>query len=112
MTLQGPFLSKDWMCATENYDICDWVMIGVPYDGTCSNKPGTRFAPQAMRTASWGLEEYSPIADKDFNDVKFFDAGDLDFPIGNREESLNLIEENVKQILKTLQDYKEKDKEL
>ncbi len=97
--IKGPFLSKNWMCATEDYDQCDWVMVGLPYDGTCSNKPGTRFAPQAMRTASWGLEEYSPVVDKDFNDVKFFDAGDLDFPIGNREKSLDLIEENIKQVL-------------
>ena len=97
--LLGPFLSKDWMCATENYDECDWVMIGLPYDGTCSNKPGTRFAPQAMRTASWGLEEYSPVADRDFNDVKFFDAGDLEFSLGNRDGSLKMIEDNIRAIL-------------
>ena len=98
--LLGPFLSKDWMCAAENYDDSEWVMIGLPYDGTCSNKPGTRFAPQAMRTASWGLEEYSPVVDKDFNDVKFFDAGDLEFPLGNRDLSLKMIEDNVRAILK------------
>ena len=46
--LSGPFLSKDWMCATEDYETSDWVMIGLPYDGTCSNKPGTRFASQAV----------------------------------------------------------------
>ena len=97
--LLGPFLSKDWMCAAENYDDSEWVMIGLPYDGTCSNKPGTRFAPQAMRTASWGLEEYSPVVDKDFNDVKFFDAGDLEFPLGNRDVSLKMIEDNVRAIL-------------
>ena len=97
--LSGPFLSKDWMCATENYDESDWVMIGLPYDGTCSNKPGTRFASQAMRTASWGLEEYSPVADKDFNDIKFFDAGDLEFSLGNREKSLDMIENNIREIL-------------
>ena len=97
--LSGPFLSKDWMCATEDYETSDWVMLGLPYDGTCSNKPGTRFASQAMRTASWGLEEYSPIVDKDFNDTKFFDAGDLEFPLGNREKSLDMIENNVREIL-------------
>jgi len=97
--ISGPFLSKNWMCATENYNDSDWVMLGLPFDGTCSNKPGTRFAPQAMRNASWGLEEYSPIADKDFNLINFFDAGDLDFPIGNREATLDLIEKNVKEIL-------------
>lgn len=98
--LLGPFLSKDWMCASESYENSDWVMIGLPYDGTCSNKPGTRFAPQAMRNASWGLEEYSPIADRDFNDVKFFDAGDLEFPLGSRDKSLQMIEDNVRQVLK------------
>ena len=97
--LKGPFLSKDWMCATDNYDEAKWVMIGLPFDGTCSNKPGTRFASQAMRTASWGLEEYSPIVDKDFNDISFFDAGDLEFALGNRDRILNLIEENIRAIL-------------
>jgi len=97
--ISGPFLSKNWMCSTENYEDSNWVMIGLPYDGTCSNKPGTRFAPQAMRIASWGLEEYSPIVDRDFNDVKFFDAGDLEFSLGNREACLDLIEKNVKEVL-------------
>ena len=97
--LEGPFLSKDWMCATEDYDASQWVMIGLPFDGTCSNKPGTRFASQAMRTASWGLEEYSPVADRDFNEVKFYDAGDLEFPLGNRDKILNIIENNIRQIL-------------
>ena len=97
--LEGPFLSKDWMCATENYEDSEWVMIGLPFDGTCSNKPGTRFASQAMRTASWGLEEYSPVADRDFNEVKFFDAGDLEFPLGNRDRILKQIETNIRQVL-------------
>ncbi len=97
--LKGPFLSKDWMCACETYEQADWVMLGLPFDGTCSNKTGARFAPQAMRTASWGLEEYSPIVDRDFNDVKFFDAGDLEFPLGNREKILQQIEDNVEDAL-------------
>jgi len=97
--LEGPFLSKDWMCAIENYEDSEWVMIGLPFDGTCSNKPGTRFASQAMRTASWGLEEYSPVADRDFNEVKFFDAGDLEFPLGNRDRILKQIETNIRQVL-------------
>ena len=32
------------------------------------------------------------LTTKDFNDVKFFDAGDLEFSLGNRENCLNLIE--------------------
>ena len=97
--LKGPFLSKDWMCACETYEEADWVLLGLPFDGTCSNKPGTRFASQAIRTASWGLEEYSPVADRDFNEVKFFDAGDLEFPLGNRDRILAQIQENISQAL-------------
>ena len=93
--LKGPFLSKNWMCACKTYQEADWVMLGLPFDGTCSNKPGTRFASQTIRTASWGLEEYSPVVDRDFNDVKFFDAGDLEFPLGNREKTLQQIENDV-----------------
>lgn len=97
--LKGPFLSKDWMCACESYEEAQWVLLGLPFDGTCSNKPGTRFASQAIRNASWGLEEYSPVADRDFNEVKFFDAGDLEFPLGNRDRILDQIQENVAQAL-------------
>ena len=97
--LQGPFLSKDWMGANPSYEKSSWVMLGLSYDGTCSNKSGTKFAPQAIRTASYALEEYSPIFDKELCDIKFFDAGDLDLPLGNRDKSLDIIEQNVKSIL-------------
>ncbi len=98
--LKGPFLSKNWMCSSENYENAKWVLIGLPYDGTCSNKPGTRFAPQAVRNASWGLEEYSPIVDKDFNEISFYDAGDLEFALGNRDQILLQIENNIDEALK------------
>ncbi len=97
--LQGPFLSKDWMGANPSYEKSSWVMLGLSYDGTCSNKSGTKFAPQAIRTASYALEEYSPVFDKELCDIKFFDAGDLDLPLGNRDKSLDVIEQNVKAIL-------------
>lgn len=75
------------------------VLFGVPYDGTTSFRPGTRFAMQAIRTDSFGLESYSPYLDRDLEDVAIFDGGDLDLPFGNTERVLNDISEYTKEIL-------------
>jgi len=98
MTLRGPFLDRNWMGQNEDYDSSDIVMLGMPFDGTVSYRSGSRFAPEMIRLASWGLEEYSPYFDKDLEDVNFNDAGDLEFPLGNTYKSLELIKENVEQI--------------
>lgn len=96
--LTGPFLSKNWIGAKENYDESSIVMLGLPFDGTCSYRPGSRFAPERLRLASWGLEDYSPVYDKHLDDVNFYDAGELEFPLGNTEKSLKVIEENARQV--------------
>ena len=98
--LKGPFLDRNWMGQNEDYDSSDIVMLGMPFDGTVSYRSGSRFAPEQIRLASWGLEEYSPRFDKHLEDVNFHDAGDLEFPLGNTYKSLDLIEENVEQIYK------------
>ena len=96
--LSGPFLSRNWMASCSDYERARVVMVGLPFDGTCSYRPGSRFAPERLRLASWGLEEYSPDFDKDMNDVRFFDAGELEFPLGNTQASLDLIEKNAEEI--------------
>lgn len=98
--LKGPFLDRNWMGQNEDYDSSDIVMLGMPFDGTVSYRSGSRFAPEQIRLASWGLEEYSPRFDKHLEDVNFHDAGDLEFPLGNTYKSLDLIEGNVEQIYK------------
>lgn len=96
--LKGPFLSRDWIGAESDYVKSKIVMIGLPFDGTCSYRPGSRFAPERLRLASWGLEDYSPVFKKHLEDVSFFDAGELEFPLGNTKASLDLIEENARQV--------------
>lgn len=98
--LKGPFLDRNWMGQNPNYESSDIVMLGLPFDGTVSYRPGSRFAPEQIRLASWGLEEYSPRFNKELKDCNFHDAGDLEFPLGNTTASLNMIEENVTQIYK------------
>ena len=89
--LTGPFIPKNWMNSCEIFDESSWVMVGIPYDGTCSFRPGARFGPELARLASFGLESYSPYQDKDLEDISFYDAGELDLPFGNRDESLAVI---------------------
>ncbi len=98
--LRGPFLDRSWMGQNSDYKTSSIVMLGMPFDGTVSYRPGSRFAPEQIRLASWGLEEYSPYFDKDLADVNFHDAGDLEFPLGNTYKTLEQIRENVKDIYK------------
>ena len=98
--LKVPFLPRNWTNSTENFDEADCVMVGLPYDGTCSYRPGARFAPELIRIASYGLESYSPIQERDLDEVKFYDAGEIEFQLGNREDSLQKIETAAGEVLK------------
>lgn len=80
------------MGARETLDGARLALFGMPYDGTCSFRPGTRFGPAAIRNVSDGIETYCPIADRDLEDVHFADLGDLILPPGDKLESLQLIE--------------------
>ncbi|MGB0989667.1 MAG: agmatinase [Halarcobacter sp.] len=75
------------------------VLFGVPFDGTTSFKPGTRFAPSAMREDSWGLESYSPYLDRDLEDLKLFDYGNLEVPFGDKKTALRMIQEKTQEII-------------
>lgn len=96
---RGPFLSRDWMGACETLEQADWVIVGMPFDGTTSNRPGARFGPAAAREASWGLETYSPLQDVDLSGVQYYDAGELEFPLGNRDAILAQIRDNARDVL-------------
>ena len=95
--LTGPFLDRNWMGQNPDYASSDIIMLGMPFDGTVSYRPGSRFAPEQIRLASW---EYSPYFDKHLEDCNFHDAGDLEFPLGNTKKSLGVIRQNVEEIYK------------
>lgn len=85
----------DW-----DYKDSDIVLVGAPFDGTVSYRPGTRFAPMAVRTESYGLETYSPYMDMDLEDYKLSDLGDVEFPFGNTKATLENIRTVTEEILK------------
>ena len=62
-----------YICAYSDFEDADFVMFGIPYDATTSYKPGTRFGPDEIRKASWGLETFSPVLKKDLIDVNVCD---------------------------------------
>ena len=74
-------------------------MFGVPFDGTTSFRPGTRFGPAAIRGESFGIETYSPYSDRDLADCNIFDGGDLELPFGNTEKVLDLTQDYTAQLL-------------
>jgi len=96
--LTEAFLPKNWLGAVNKFEDADWVMVGLPYDGTCSYRAGARFAPQEIRLASQGLETYSQVFDKDLSEISFYDAGELEFQFGNREDTLSKIENTAREV--------------
>ena len=85
--------------ADADYEDADVVLFGAPYDSTTSFRPGTRFGPAAMRSESFGIETYSPYQDRDLEDVRVHDAGDLELPFGAPDRALDMIEEKTAAIL-------------
>ena len=81
------------------YNAADIVLFGAPFDGTASNRPGSRFAPAAIRAESYGIETYSPYVDKDLTDLRIHDGGDLDLPFGNPAKMVDIIEQYTAKLL-------------
>ena len=75
------------------------VLLGCPYDGTASFRPGARFAPPAIRQASQGLETYSPDLDRDLEDIYIQDLGDLELPFADQSQVFAMIRRQVNNIL-------------
>ncbi len=89
-----------FMSMDDGYEESNLVVFGAGFDGTTSNRPGTRFASTAMRPEFYGLETYSPVLNLDMDDYKICDIGDLELSIGNTDIVLDEIYEGTKQIVK------------
>ena len=90
---------ETFIACDASFEEATTVIFGAPYDSTTSNRPGTRFAPKAIRNDSFGLETYSPYQDKDLSEVKIFDSGDLELSFGRVDLALQDIEDHAREIL-------------
>ena len=78
---------------------CRVGLFGVPYDGTTSFRPGTRFGPAAIREVSSGLESYCPQLGLDLEDLLFADLGAVDIPFGAPEPVVAAVKAATQQVL-------------
>ena len=78
---------------------CRVGLFGVPYDGTTSFRPGTRFGPAAIREVSQGLETYCPQLDLDLEDLAFADLGAVDIPFGAPEPVVGSVQQATRTVL-------------
>lgn len=76
-------------------DVKDPVLtvFGVPYDGTTSYRPGTRFGPDAIREAFLNVEAYSRELDVDVERLPLRDLGNL-----ARESSPSAMVDSVSKV--------------
>lgn len=88
-----------FMACEADFDPADIVLFGAPYDSSTSNRPGARFGSAAIRAESYGLETYSPYQERDLTECQICDAGDLELPFGDSEQTLAAIEDCAGQIL-------------
>jgi len=94
-----PIIPASYLSATASFPESDAVILGCPFDGTASFRPGARFGPSAIRKASWGIETYSPYVKRDLTEFRIHDMGDLELPLGEKKVALDLIREALREIL-------------
>jgi len=75
------------------------TILGVPYDGTTSFRPGARFGPDALRVASQGIETYSPTQDRDYAGMPVCDVGNLILPTLDPVDVVDRVERVVEGLL-------------
>lgn len=99
MRFDEAYSGKVFIKSHPSFEESKAVLYGMPMDWTVSYRPGSRFGPARIREVSIGLEEYSLYLDRELEDVKYYDAGDIPLPFGNPQRSLDMIEEFVDKVL-------------
>jgi agmatinase len=80
---------------------CDVALLGIPFDGGTSYRPGARFGPQAIRQASRHLRTpYHPAYDTEpFVEQQVADAGDVTCNPYDIAEAVGQIQTAVTELL-------------
>jgi agmatinase len=75
------------------------AVIGAPFDGGTSHRPGCRFGPQAIRTTDYlphdGQRPSLALGVDPLVDLAVVDLGDVEMPSGDTELSLRRLEQRV-----------------
>jgi agmatinase len=78
------------------------VIIGAPYDGGTSHRPGARFGPQAIRLTDYlphdGRRPHLALGVDPLTELGVVDVGDVEMPAGEIEKSMARLEAGVLQV--------------
>src|SRR5438067_1539386 len=78
----------------------DVAAVGVPFDTATSFRPGARFGPEAIRSASVLLRPWHPVLEVDvFAGRSVIDHGDLAVTPGNAERTAEQVTEGLRPLL-------------
>ncbi|HLH65217.1 MAG TPA: agmatinase [Solirubrobacteraceae bacterium] len=78
----------------------DAAVLGVPFDTATSFRPGARFGPEAIRSASTLLRPYNPALRVDvFESLSVVDGGDLAVTPGNARRTAEQIDAGLRPVL-------------
>jgi agmatinase len=88
-----------------SYEDADVVVVGAPFDGGTSHRPGTRFGPQAIRMTDYlpadGSRPHLALRVDALQDLRVVDAGDVEMYSGDVERSIASLEEAVHAVART-----------
>jgi agmatinase len=80
----------------------DVVIVGAPFDGGTSHRPGARFGPQAIRSTDYLAHDASrphlALRVDALRDLRVVDAGDVDMLPGEIEAALGRLEAAVRTV--------------
>jgi agmatinase len=78
------------------------AVLGIPFDTATTNRPGARFGPEAVRSASIALRPYNPVQRTQvFGRLSVADLGDLHVTPGNAEKTVAQIAEQLEPIVRS-----------
>jgi agmatinase len=80
-------------------DVIDLAVLGIPFDGLVTYRPGARFGPNAIRQASVLCRNYSQQMEVNVNErLRAMDVGDVNVDPFNYEETFHQIEKCVSEL--------------
>jgi agmatinase len=83
----------------------DVVILGAPFDGGTSHRPGTRFGPQAIRTTDYlphdGSRPSLALRTDGLRDLRVVDAGDIEMFSGDIGTALPALERAVEAVARS-----------
>jgi agmatinase len=81
-------------------EVLDVALVGVPFDGGTSYRPGPRFGPRNIRVQSAMIRPYNPVLKVNpFERLRIADFGDLPVNPLSIEETYRLIQSGLKPLV-------------